>query len=417
MFNHLTKSNFHLSRAWMMWAEHRRAIHITQAELLCKNGCGFYGNAAWQGHCSKCWRDRTCQADTEASGRLTRLLALPDAPLSQAEALKAFEALQAGRLHRLPQAAAQPRLPAAAVPLHRLPQHHGGVPRKPSPRRLGSAGRGASVHVVPRPQALAVEKQSDLVQEFYQNIAACPSPVGMPEEQVEQMMEHMEKLVMTRLHKWVFCHDSCDDEQKDLALQRRIRSLKWVTPQMLRVPFTDRGPEDADPYLPAITAIIEMDAKRAPQDKLCCVSKCSRNIFQAVGSCKSEPACADDFLSALIYVVLCANPPRLHSNMQYVARFGLPHSCAVAFIEKLDAAALGLSPDEFRGFMQGGRGHRRQEHVMEQARSLQAQLRSWAESTQTRADEVASGGRRDIRINDVINTVHQPQSLLQTGTD
>uniref|UniRef100_A0AAY4DE72 VPS9 domain-containing protein n=1 Tax=Denticeps clupeoides TaxID=299321 RepID=A0AAY4DE72_9TELE len=242
----------------------------------------------------------------------------------------------------------------------------------------------------------------------------------MPEEQVEQMMEHMEKLVMTRLHKWVFCHDSCDDEQKDLALQRRIRSLKWVTPQMLRVPFTDRGPEDADPYLPAITAIIEMDAKRAPQDKLCCVSKCSRNIFQAVGSCKSEPACADDFLSALIYVVLCANPPRLHSNMQYVARFGLPHalrtgetgyyftnlSCAVAFIEKLDAAALGLSPDEFRGFMQGGGAtgalgqaqqvrqqleelRRRQEHVMEQARSLQAQLRSWAESTQTRADEVA----------------------------
>lgn len=36
-------------------------------------------------------------------------------------------------------------------------------------------------------------------------------------------MGHVEKLIMTRLHKWVFCHDSCDDEQKDLALQRRIR--------------------------------------------------------------------------------------------------------------------------------------------------------------------------------------------------
>ena len=39
------------------------------------------------------------------------------------------------------------------------------------------------------------------------------------------MMEHIEKLMMTRLHKWVFCHDSVDDEQKDLALQRRIRSV------------------------------------------------------------------------------------------------------------------------------------------------------------------------------------------------
>jgi hypothetical protein len=48
--------------------------------------------------------------------------------------------------------------------------------------------------------------------------------VGLSEIQVSQMMEHMEKLIMTRLHKWVFCHDSCDDEVKDLALQRRIRS-------------------------------------------------------------------------------------------------------------------------------------------------------------------------------------------------
>lgn len=46
---------------------------------------------------------------------------------------------------------------------------------------------------------------------------------GFFEAQVNQTMEHVEKLIMTRLHKWVFCHDSCDDEQKDLALQRRIR--------------------------------------------------------------------------------------------------------------------------------------------------------------------------------------------------
>lgn len=46
---------------------------------------------------------------------------------------------------------------------------------------------------------------------------------GLPEPQVSHMMEHVEKLIMTRLHKWVFCHDSCDDEQKDLTLQRRIK--------------------------------------------------------------------------------------------------------------------------------------------------------------------------------------------------
>lgn len=80
------------------------------------------------------------------------------------------------------------------------------------------------------------------------------------------------------------------------------------------------------PPLYFLTAIIEMDAKRAPQDKLACVSKCSQHVFEALSTSSSEPANADDFLSGLIYVVLKANPPRLHSNMQYVIRFGLPHS-------------------------------------------------------------------------------------------
>ncbi|XP_069034297.1 rab5 GDP/GTP exchange factor-like isoform X1 [Embiotoca jacksoni] len=362
-----------------MWTDKQRGIGVSQEELLCKNACGYYGNPAWQGFCSKCWRER---ARTAGASR-QEIRPRNDGTLPTFSKFEEKKNIEKGRrintMRRLFWGSPSPPKPQESAESHAnvLKAYQSLEPgdftgflkvlRSPSSQRLQSRCT-AFLNTMEAYHDLPVQKQSDLAQDFYQSFAEYFS--SFPEAQVTQIMEHVEKLIMTRLHKWTFCHDSCDDEQKDLALQRRIRSLNWVTPQMLSVPFPDKKTSvTGDPFLPAITAIIEMDAKRAPQDKLACVSKCSQHVFEALSTSSSEPANADDFLSALVYVVLKANPPRLHSNMQYVIRFGLPHSlmagesgyyftnlsCAVAFIEKMDGPALNLSPEEFESFMLGQR--------------------------------------------------------------
>lgn len=67
--------------------------------------------------------------------------------------------------------------------------------------------------------------------------------------------------------------------------------------------------------------MIEMDGKKAPQDKLECITNCCNHICSAIASTQKSLASADDFFPTLIYVLLMADPPRLWSNIQYISRF------------------------------------------------------------------------------------------------
>ncbi|XP_059912371.1 rab5 GDP/GTP exchange factor isoform X2 [Gadus macrocephalus] len=436
----------------------RRGIHVDQSELLCKKGCGYYGNAAWQGLCSKCWREeyqrakeRQIQEDWAFAEKLQReeevAYASSQGPSSQPgpqpqaqatpphAALTPFSKFEEKKTNEKmrkvttvkkffsPSARIAPKKglveredrtlrawrgifspswemgsPTEAL-VARLREGHEGKTSSPSISRKASLetdrvskdfmeflktmqrpGREihkqcrAFIESMANKKDLGADELSECVQDFYQNLSdRLMSHFKGSSESVERVMDQVEKYIMTRLYKSVFCPETTDDEKKDLATQHRIRALHWVTIEMLCVSMDEEIPEVSDNVVKAITDVIEMDSKRVPRDKLACITQCSKHIFSAIKITKKEPASADDFLPALIYIVLKANPPRLQSNIQYITRFCNPSRlmtgedgyyftnlcCAVAFIEKLDAQSLNLDTDEFERYMSGQASPRR----------------------------------------------------------
>ncbi|CAA9999888.1 unnamed protein product [Nesidiocoris tenuis] len=189
----------------------------------------------------------------------------------------------------------------------------------------------------------------------------------MTNDQKEQLLDYTEKYAMTYMYQLLFCPPTTTDEEKDLNIQKRIRQLNWVSAKHMDCGINETSTETHDLVYSAITELLGMDSAKAPQDKLACVVRCCQKIFTLMQYCVEGPTSADDFLPALIFVVLKANPARLKSNINYVTRFcnasrlmsgegGYYFTnlcCAVSFIENLTAESLNMPEDEFSQYMEG----------------------------------------------------------------
>lgn len=437
----------------------KKNFHLEESDLLCKNGCGFYGNPAWQGFCSKCYREvyqtarqAQVQHDQAMEAAISSVPAKLSSGLSEVRAsFSRFEEKKTQQVNKrsntlksfLRKTPNKENLPAFKERrISAESQKIGGefaeflksMKKKPAALEISKQVRGFIERVQHNPN-YSIDDLSEMVQDFYgllQDKLNTQSVFkDLKTETLDKVMDYSERYILTRLYLSIFCSPSTTDEEQDLATQKRIRSLHWVTTSMLDTVINENDPSIRHELDSAITDIIELDSKRSTQDKLECVVSCSKHIFEVLRQSKHGPASADEFLPALIYIVLKANPPRLQSNIQYITRFANPTRlmtgeegyyftnlcCAVSFVESINAESLNISVTDFDRYMSGaavppgyhrgggehlsvglrlmyenlrvlGELRQRQEKVMAEALQLQADMNEFKENFMHEVNQV-----------------------------
>lgn len=216
-----------------------------------------------------------------------------------------------------------------------------------------------------------IEEMSEVVYEFYTSMADRFASNAIYEEvvqeSIDQLVDYTETRLLSTLYNPIFTRILTEDEEKDLKMQKRIKSLNWIMTEHLELELDLRNPEIRDLLDKAISDIIEMGSKQIPLEKLECIVNCSKAIFELLQVARNGPVSADQFLPALVFVVIKANPPLLHSNIKFINRFSNPRRlmsgeagyyftnlcCAVAFIEKLNGESLNLPEEDFQIYLNG----------------------------------------------------------------
>lgn len=378
------------SYKYIMYATKQPSLRINQADLKCKNGCGYYGNADWDGYCSKCYRYHMEQERQKKSRQQQQQQSTPgeksvpgfskfeekkrqqtDKKNKYLKGVQIFKmssnAKDIGRPEKFDIRQSNPEADKLAAEFISHYGKWGEHVRKDFFSVVQHFIRKVVVEIDVKP----IEEVAEIVQKYYnvyKNRLSNSSVYDqVPSDVQEELLDFCERYLMVNLYSRLFCPPSTNDEEKDLIIQERIRKLSWVNAHHLDCCISETSIEVRDLVYTAINDLLGMDSMKAPQEKLQCVVRCCRSVVEVLQHCQGGPVSADEFLPALIFVVLKANPARLKSNILYVTRFcndirlmqgeaGYYFTnlcCAISFIENLTAESLNMPEQEFQAYMSG----------------------------------------------------------------
>lgn len=127
-----------------------------------------------------------------------------------------------------------------------------------------------------------VTDSSNMVLDFYgamrDRMEDLPAWRGTDQKVQDEVMDGVVRHVMLHIYDSVFTADP-KDEEKDLAFQSRVRRLQWVTPSHLEANIDLENPAAMVEFEKAQDALIILDARRGPQEKLDCIVACSKAVF------------------------------------------------------------------------------------------------------------------------------------------
>lgn len=221
----------------------------------------------------------------------------------------------------------------------------------------------------------SIDKISHSVHDFYllmsQRFQENPIYANSSNENLDRLIDLTERQLMEAIHMAIFSKIQAEEEERDLAMQSKIKSLNWLMATHLDIKINLRSAKVRDFLDKAIGDLIGMGSKSLPAEKLQCIYSCSENVCKMLRTTATETngkiVSADEFLPGLVFVVIKSNPPLLQSNIQYVTLFSNPSRlssgeagyyftnlcCATAFIEKLTGSSLGMREEEFNRFVSG----------------------------------------------------------------
>ncbi|KAF3332482.1 Vacuolar protein sorting-associated protein 9A [Carex littledalei] len=218
------------------------------------------------------------------------------------------------------------------------------------------------------------EVDSNAVQDFLASMEdafrAHPLWAGSSEEELESAGEGLEKYVMTKLYNRVFATVP-EDARSDEELFEKMGLLQhFIHPENL-----DIKPEfqNESSWLLAQKELQKINLYKAPRDKLVCILNCCKvinNLLVNASLAGQNSPGADEFLPVLIYVTIKANPPQLHSNLQYIQRFRrrtrlVSESAyfftnilsAESFVWNIDGESLSMNEADFQRKMDAAQEH------------------------------------------------------------